>query len=73
MIIAESTEAGIALMKKKFGLNKNFCLPTDNEEGVNFLIRKGYQEFRRASRMILGNKLPWSGAKIYSRIGGNLG
>ena len=73
VIIADAPEAGIALMKKKFVTHKNFCIPTDNEEGINFLTRHGYQEFRRASRMILGQKLPWNGSRIYSRIGGNLG
>jgi len=44
-----------------------------NENALNFLSQNGYTEYRRASRMILGEKVSWDGSKIYSRIGGNLG
>lgn len=73
LIIAKNNEAGIALMRSKYNVNKMFCLPTENEAGINFLTSNGYKEYRKASRMILGNKISWDGSKIYSRIGGNLG
>jgi GNAT superfamily N-acetyltransferase len=73
LIVAESNEAGIALMCKKYSVNKMFCLPDENEAGINFLTSNGYKEYRKASRMILGNKILWDGSKIYSRIGGNMG
>jgi len=73
LIVAGSTEAGFALMRIKSTINNKFCIPINNEAGVDYLTSHGYKEVRRASRMILGQKLTWNGSKLYSRIGGNLG
>ncbi len=73
LIVAEDCNAGFELMKLKFTNNKNFCIPENNEAGINFLTRHGFKECRKASRMILGEKIVWDGKKLYSRIGGNLG
>jgi GNAT superfamily N-acetyltransferase len=73
LIVAENCDAGFALMKLKFANNTNFCLPENNEAGINFLTRHGFKVYRKASRMILGENIVWDGKKVYSRIGGNLG
>ena len=73
LIIADSPGAGLALMKLRMGSTKKFCIPLLNEHGINFLHQNGFTEYRRASRMILGERIPWDGSKIYNRIGGNLG
>lgn len=73
LIVAETRDVGLELMKIKSSTNKAFCLPCDNEHGIEFLANSGYQENRKASRMILGDPMTWDGSKIYSRIGGNLG
>lgn len=73
LIVADSTEAGFALMNIKSKINNKFCIPIDNEAGINYLTSHGYKESRRASRMIMGQKLTWHGSKLYGRIGGNLG
>lgn len=73
LIVAKNREAGQELMRAKYNSNKVFCLPVENEAGINFLASNGYKEYRKASRMILGSKIAWDGSKIYSRIGGNLG
>jgi GNAT superfamily N-acetyltransferase len=73
LIIADSPAAGLALMKLRMASTKKFCVPLLNENALNFLSQNGYAEYRRASRMILGEKVIWDGSKIYSRIGGNLG
>lgn len=73
LIIADSPAAGLALMKLRMASTKKFCIPILNENALNFLSQNGYAEYRRASRMILGEKVIWDGSKIYSRIGGNLG
>ena len=73
LIIADSPAAGLALMKLRTASTKKFCIPMLNENALNFLSQNGYTEYRRASRMILGEKVIWEGRKIYSRIGGNLG
>ncbi|HZB14199.1 MAG TPA: GNAT family N-acetyltransferase [Chryseolinea sp.] len=72
-IIAESSTAGLALMKLRAASTNKFCIPVLNESAVNILSQHGFSEIRRASRMILGERLSWDGSKIYSRIGGNLG
>ena len=73
LIIADSQAAGLALMKLRTASTKKFCIPVLNEIALNFLSQHGFTEYRRASRMILGEKVAWDGSKIYSRIGGNLG
>lgn len=73
LIISNDPIAGIELMKHRWNVNKMFCLPLDNVEGINFLEKHGYKRIREASRMTLGRKINWDGSKIYSRIGGNLG
>ena len=72
-IAALDSHAGTEFMKHKWRINKMFCVPVQNEHGIEFLKRHGFKEVRKASRMILGKKIPWNGSKIYSRIGGNLG
>ncbi len=73
LIIADSPAAGLPLMKLRASSTKKFCVPMLNENALNFLGQHGFTEYRRASRMILGEKVVWDGSKIYSRIGGNLG
>jgi hypothetical protein len=60
-------------MKLRYVTSQKFCLPINNEVALNFLTQHGFKEERRASRMILGEKIDWDAGKIYSRIGGNLG
>jgi len=73
LIISDTQEAGLELMKVRFTLHQKFCFPLPNQHGINFLISQGFIEYRRASRMILGKRFPWNATKIYNRIGGNLG
>ena len=73
LIEANTPAAGTALMKLRAASNKKFCIPANNEAGVNLLTQNGFKELRKASRMILGDRLTWDGRKIYGRIGGNLG
>ena len=73
LIIANTPEAGVTLMKLRATSNKKFCIPINNTQGIDLLRQHGFKELRKASRMMLGNKLVWDSTKIYSRIGGNLG
>lgn len=73
LVVASDPHAGIELMKYKWKLNKTFCVPVNNEFGINFLEQHGYQKLRQAARMILGKRIAWDARQIYSRIGGNLG
>lgn len=73
MIIALNTEAGIALMKRKYADAHKAVLPMDNQAGAEFLRKNGFSETERAARMIWGKPLLWQPDKIYSRIAGKLG
>ncbi|PWB49968.1 MAG: N-acetyltransferase [Candidatus Methanoperedenaceae archaeon] len=71
LIVADTMEAGIELMRLKFSTSG--ALPVENREGIAFLKENGFAETKRAKRMILGKAFPWQPDKIYNRIGGNLG
>ena len=73
LILAENIEAGLTLLSQKHVFEINTILPVANVNGVNFLRQRGFQEFRRCTRMRLGKVLEWQPEKIYNRIGGNLG
>ena len=74
MIVADTKEAGIALMKIKYSTTDKAVLPSDNLTGMNFLQQNGFMETeRKGVRMILGKDIHWKPSAIYSRIGGNLG
>jgi GNAT superfamily N-acetyltransferase len=73
LTLADTADAGLALLTSRYADHKKICLPLDNEDAISVLQRNKFSEVRRASRMILGEKFSWSPAKMYSRIGGNLG
>ncbi|HKZ36819.1 MAG TPA: hypothetical protein VJ184_04150, partial [Chryseolinea sp.] len=73
LIIASTADAGLALLKNRYPDHKKICLPIDNRDGINFLLKNGFTELRQASRMVLGQNVPWQASKMFSRIGGNLG
>ena len=73
LIIARTADAGLALMKNRYPDHKKICLPIDNRDGIDFLLKNGFKELRQASRMVLGDNFSWQASKVFSRIGGNLG
>ena len=74
LIIAESDEAGFALMNAKYATVDKANLPADNKAGVEFLLMHGFADSgKKGTRMILGEDIPWQPEMIYSRIGGNVG
>lgn len=74
LIIADTTVAGLELMKVKYSDIHKAVLPSDNTEGINFLKQNGFVKIERVgTRMVLGKDIPWDPKKLYSRIGGNLG
>ena len=73
-IIADTEEAGIALMEMKYSKAKKAVLPSDNKAGIKFLQKNGFvKSISRGTRMIYGKDIPVQLEKIYARIGGNLG
>jgi N-acetylglutamate synthase-like GNAT family acetyltransferase len=72
-IIANTSEAGLALMNFKVSFTDKVILPIECSNGINFLKQNGFKEFKKASRMILGDDIHWQPQGIYCRIGGNFG
>lgn len=72
-IAASTPLAGIELMKCRFQTKDHAILPEENLDAINFLHQLGYQEYRTAKRMWLGEKKDWLSDSIYNRISGNLG
>ncbi len=74
LVIAEDSTTGLALLSERLTPEKNrIAVPSENISAIDFLAKREYSEFLRGSRMYLGEKLTWQPAKLYSRIGGNLG
>jgi GNAT superfamily N-acetyltransferase len=72
-ITAITKTAGLELTKYRLMRFDNASFPVDNTTAMEFLYKNNNKEFRRASRMYLGEKLLWSPENIYNRVGGNLG
>jgi Acetyltransferase (GNAT) family len=73
LIIANTVNAGTALMKMRLLSKTNASFPVGNKEAAALLYQYNYREFRSAKRMRLGKERTWQPENIYSRIGGNLG
>jgi hypothetical protein len=73
-ILSDSVHAGIELMKKKYATVDKAVLPSENKEGIEFLLDNGFElSSTRGTRMIRGKDIDWNPQKIFSRIGGNFG
>jgi N-acetylglutamate synthase-like GNAT family acetyltransferase len=74
LILADTIEAGIELMKVKYSKIDKAVIPSENTAGIEFLKQNGFVEIRtKGTRMILGKDIDWKPEKIFSRIGGNFG
>lgn len=73
LILAESPDIGLELMKLRLSHSNKFKLPVDNAEGISFLKELGFIETKKSSRMVYGKSFPWHPERIYNRISGYLG
>jgi GNAT superfamily N-acetyltransferase len=73
LILAQSEDAGIALLKLHLSQNDKVFFPEENRSAFLFMKDSSFDYFRKAKRMRLGKKRSWSAESIYNRIGGNLG
>ena len=74
MILADTEEAGLALMRFKYAKVDKAVLPSENHKAIDFLLQNGFKPTNTmGTRMILGNEIKWKPECIYSRIGGNFG
>ncbi|HHX79321.1 MAG TPA: GNAT family N-acetyltransferase [Acholeplasmataceae bacterium] len=72
-VIAQSEEAGIALLGKRVQNENKIFLPEENKTAYKYLINNGYQEIKTIHRMILGQEFVYNPQFYYSRIGGFAG
>ncbi|MFM9949475.1 MAG: GNAT family N-acetyltransferase [Saprospiraceae bacterium] len=74
LILAESVEAGLALMNVKYATEDKAVIPSANIAALAFLKQHGFAETGlTAPRMVLGKDIAWKPKMIFGRIGGNFG
>lgn len=73
LVIADTRQAGLELLKVRCTRSAKVVLPAANSEAIRFLNELGFNETSRARRMVRGPAIAWRPGKIYARIGGNLG
>ena len=73
LIIANSTLAGIELMKLRLEERDFAILPSENSVGIQFLLSNNFRQVRISKRMFLGKRRQWHPASIYNRISGQFG
>lgn len=74
LIVANTPEAGIELLKIKCSKSTTIVVPNPNTNAINFLLENGYQPLRRRGiRMVWGKETGFQGDKVFSRVAGKLG
>lgn len=75
LTLANTPEAGLALLTWRLREEKRACLPTANTLAIEFLLSQGYtiDENLWAVKMYLNHKPVWDPTKQYGRVGGNMG
>ncbi len=72
-VIAQSEEAGIALLNQRIKNENKIFIPEENKIAYQYLIENGYHEMKKIHRMILGQEFVSNPKMCYSRIGGFAG
>jgi GNAT superfamily N-acetyltransferase len=72
-VTAITEEAGIGLLQERMKEDKRIVLPEENRIAYEYLRNKGYTEFKKIHRMILGKTFERNPQYCYSRIGGFAG
>jgi hypothetical protein len=73
MIMADVDDAGIKLLAIKHREIQRTAIPVNNITAHQFLLKHGFIEGFKGTRMFLGKPVSCSPEKNFSRIGGNLG
>jgi N-acetylglutamate synthase-like GNAT family acetyltransferase len=74
LILANTSEAGIELMKLKHAKIDTAVIPSENKAGLDFLMQNGFKlQDTKGRKMILGKEIVWKPDCYFSRIGGNYG
>ena len=74
LIVTNDSEAGLALMKLRFNRGKTTAVVSSlNIIAREYLLLEGFQEYRTAPRMVLGDDVNWQPAMVYNRGTGYCG
>lgn len=73
LILANTKEAGVELIKLRLTTRDFAAFPIDNVSASECMKQHNYIAERTQKRMRLGKKKSWQAFNIYNRIGGNLG
>ena len=73
LIFANSTLAGLNLLRLHLKSKDKVALPKDNAFIITYLHEHGFNEWSRGKRMRKGGKRAVQFENIYNRVGGNLG
>lgn len=73
LIVANTPNAGIELMKERLQTNNVAALPINNTIAIHFLEQQNWQIYRTSKRMFRGEKRTWQPQNLYNRISGQLG
>jgi GNAT superfamily N-acetyltransferase len=73
LIVANTPEAGVELMKKRFQKFKIASFPQENEVAQEFMESHGYLPVMTHARMHFQKPMPWKPTGLYNRVGGNIG
>ncbi len=73
LIVANTPEAGVELMKKRFRKFNMASFPQENIAAHNFMESLGYAPVNTHARMHFLKPMPWKPTGLYNRVGGNVG
>jgi GNAT superfamily N-acetyltransferase len=73
LIMANTPDAGIELMKYRLKSNGLCLFPVENSAATSFLVANNYSPVKQMKKMRLGEKIKWEPQNIYNRAGGNFG
>lgn len=73
LIIATSSEAGTELMKKRLATKDNAAFPIDNVAAIACMSMQGFEPFKTAKRMRLGEIRDIHYSQIFNRVAGSIG
>ena len=73
VVLARTTDAGLALLEVKKRYGSLGALPIVNDEGRQWYEENGYVRLRVAHRMHLGPSFSWRPEQIFARVGGHVG
>lgn len=73
LIISNSKENGINLLRMSIQSKNRIVVPFENEIARDDLLKSGFKETQKIKRMIFGKEFRWIPENVYSRISGYLG